>query len=123
MIFVQFYELATRLSDLRSLRAANQGDFTAFRNVLDIAYGRKGPLWWDLLKLLLRGPTSPRPQPIITGNERSRPPAYSQHLATLLTSTLSRRTKPLSANDLKSPPTLQDRAKLSSKHVVFLGPF
>ncbi|KAH7910694.1 hypothetical protein BJ138DRAFT_982405, partial [Hygrophoropsis aurantiaca] len=108
---------------LNILRAANAGNHLAFNCVLDLAYGRVGKLRWELMEPLLSDPSAPLPPPIIREKESSRPPVYSPELAALLTSGLSRRTKPLSPKDLSFPPTLPERANPMSEEAALLGPF
>ncbi|KAH7930547.1 hypothetical protein BV22DRAFT_1054706 [Leucogyrophana mollusca] len=107
---------------LRRLRAANAGDHLAFNHVLDLAYGRIGRLRWELMEPLLSDPNAPLPPPIIPGKEASRPPVYSPELTALLTSGVSRKTKPLGKRDLSFPPTLPERADPTSKDAALLGP-
>ncbi|KAF8578413.1 hypothetical protein K439DRAFT_1417219 [Ramaria rubella] len=110
--------------ELRRLQRANEGDKKAFDYVLDVAYGRKGKLKHELMKVFLSNPTQPPPPRIIPAVERSRPPSYSPELATLLTSIHARTlTKPLKETALKRPPTLPLHADPSSEAARLLGPF
>ncbi|KAJ3554643.1 hypothetical protein NM688_g3001 [Phlebia brevispora] len=110
--------------DYRKLVAAHTGDHQAYAHVLDVAYGRKGKLKWEIMEArtpLLSDPTAPIPDPIIPAVEKSRPPVYSPELSALLTSGLSR-DKPLSAAALKNPPLLPERADHKSEEARLLGP-
>ncbi|KIJ68219.1 hypothetical protein HYDPIDRAFT_124452, partial [Hydnomerulius pinastri MD-312] len=100
---------------LRKLKSANDGDYTAFNRILDIAYGRVGRLRWELMEPLLSDPNAPLRAPIIPGKEKSRPPVYSPALTALLTSANSRRTKPLDKKHLDFPPRMPERARLDSE--------
>ncbi|EPQ60469.1 hypothetical protein GLOTRDRAFT_135142 [Gloeophyllum trabeum ATCC 11539] len=108
--------------DIRKLKDANTGKWRAFQYVLDLAYGRKGRLRWELLEPLLQDARSSATHRIIPGVERSRPPHYSPELAALLTSPFSRSHKPLSPKDLIIPPTLPARSDPASEEARLLGP-
>lgn len=108
---------------IQQVRAANNGNHQAFNHILDLAYGRIGRLRWELMEPLLSDPNAPLPPPIIPGKESSRPPAYSQELAALLTSGLSRKKRPLVLDDLSFPPILPKRADPHSSDAQILGPF
>ncbi|KDQ63372.1 hypothetical protein JAAARDRAFT_53595 [Jaapia argillacea MUCL 33604] len=108
---------------LRKLEAANVGDKKAFEKVLELAYGRKGKLKWELMQPLLSDPNAPLPPRIIPQVERSRPPVYSPELTALLTSQPSRTTKPLIPKQLANPPELPARADPNSREAQLLGPF
>lgn len=43
--------IAERSQDLNKLQAANNGQVKAFNHILDIAYGRKGKLRWEIMKV------------------------------------------------------------------------
>jgi len=92
--------------------------------VLDLAYGRKGPLKWSIIKPLLSDPAAPASPRIISSVERSRPPVYSPELTALLVSpyTRSSGTTPKSSH-LRQPPTLPPRADPSSEDAHLFGPF
>ncbi|KAF8633034.1 hypothetical protein AX15_001624 [Amanita polypyramis BW_CC] len=94
--------------DLRKLETASKGDVKAYAQILDLAYGRKGKLKWELMEPLLSSGTD-RPPRIISSVERSRMPVYSPELRALLTSSLSRTTRPLKPDALDNPPTLPRR--------------
>ncbi|KAF8913033.1 hypothetical protein CPB84DRAFT_1760183 [Gymnopilus junonius] len=107
---------------IRRIEKANNGNLKAFDHILDLAYGRVGKLKWELLEPLLSDPTATIPEPIIPGVEKSRPPIYSPELKALLTSALSRSTKPLDRADLTAPRTLPARADPSSEEARLFGP-
>ncbi|KAJ7139947.1 hypothetical protein C8R44DRAFT_318605 [Mycena epipterygia] len=108
--------------DLRKLDAANKQNTKAFRHVLDVAYGRKGKLKRELMEPILTDPTAPIPPRIIPAVESSRPPVYSKELTALLTTGLSRTTRPLTKKYLRFPPTLSPRADPTSEESRLLGP-
>jgi len=98
------------------------GETKAFDSILDLAYGRKGKLRWELMKPLLSDPRTPLPQPIIPTNKKTRPPVYSPALKALLTSPYSRTTKPLKIGNLFNPPIMPARADPSSPEARIFGP-
>ncbi|KAK0478329.1 hypothetical protein IW261DRAFT_1565312 [Armillaria novae-zelandiae] len=109
--------------ELATVKAAIQGSTPAFTHVLDVAYGRKGKLRWELIQPLLTDPKVKKPPPIIPAVEKSRPPVYPKELAALLTSPASRSTrKALTPEDLETPPTLPSRADPTSEDSKLLGP-
>ncbi|KAF8560203.1 hypothetical protein OG21DRAFT_1502537, partial [Imleria badia] len=108
--------------DLQRLRAANGGQFAAFDRMLDIAYGRVGKLRRELIEPLLSDPDPSLLPPTNQRKERTRSPAYSPELATLLTSGISRTTRALQKHHLVSPPGLPERAKTNSQDAMLLGP-
>ncbi|KAL0580817.1 hypothetical protein V5O48_001193 [Marasmius crinis-equi] len=110
---------------MKKIKAACEGDHEAFDHVLDLVYGRKGKVRWEIMKArapLLTDPSAPRPTPIIPSVPKSRPPVYSPVLSALLTAGYSRTTKALRQNYLKFPPTLSPRADPSSEEAQMLGP-
>ncbi|KAF8078792.1 hypothetical protein FPV67DRAFT_1663480 [Lyophyllum atratum] len=109
--------------DLRNIQAASHGSAKAFAHILDLAYGRKGKLKWEIMKPILSDPNAQVPPRIIPSVEKSRPPIYSPEMKALLMSSCSRKTKPLSSKALASPPTLPSRADPSSEDARLLGPF
>ncbi|TFK56604.1 hypothetical protein OE88DRAFT_1649984 [Heliocybe sulcata] len=111
------------LKEVRKLKAASSGDRTAFLHVLDLAYGRKGKLKWELLHPLLENSGGPVPDPIIAGVDKSRPPSYSPQIAALLTSQYARAVKALAPKNLVTPPVLPAQADPSSEEARLLGPF
>ncbi|GBE77814.1 hypothetical protein SCP_0106960 [Sparassis crispa] len=106
----------------RKLQAANLGRRREFDHVLDLAYGRKGKLRAEILQPLLTDPKAPLPARMIHNVERSRPPAYSKELTTLLTTAYSRTTKALTLKALQHPHTLPPRADPSTNDAKFMGP-
>jgi len=102
---------------------ANMRETKAFDRILDLAYGRKGKLRWELMKPLLSDLSTPLPQSIVPANKKSRPPVYSPVLKALLTSAYSRTTKPLKIGNLVNPPVLPARADPSSSDARIFGPF
>ncbi|KZT30766.1 hypothetical protein NEOLEDRAFT_1083128 [Neolentinus lepideus HHB14362 ss-1] len=109
------------LKEVIKLKAANVGDRTAFVHVLDLAYGRKGKLKWELLEPLLEYPGAPLPDPIIPNVDKSRPPSYSPEIIALLTSPYGRPTKPLTPSSLITPPILPPQVDPSSEEARLLG--
>ncbi|ESK98066.1 dna repair protein rad5 [Moniliophthora roreri MCA 2997] len=107
---------------VRKIEAACNGSTDAFDHVLDLAYGRKGKLRWEIMQPLLIDPSKPIPSPIIKSVPKSRPPVYSKELTVLHTSVYSRRTKVLPLQHLSFPPTLSPRAEPSSEEARTLGP-
>ncbi|KAE9408283.1 hypothetical protein BT96DRAFT_954212 [Gymnopus androsaceus JB14] len=97
--------------DLRRIKLALTGRHDAFSYILDLAYGRRGKLKWELMEPLLIQPNAPPPDPIIRSVPKSRPPVYSPELKALLTNSASRE-KPLELHQLKFPPTLSPQARL-----------
>ncbi|KAG6854231.1 hypothetical protein C0991_009249 [Blastosporella zonata] len=108
--------------DIRKIEAANNGNTKAFEHILDVAYGRKGKLKWELMKPILSDPNAQVPPRIIPAVEKSRPPIYSPEIKALLLSSHSRKTKPLVAKSLTFPPILPLRADPSSEDARLLGP-
>ncbi|KAI9445353.1 hypothetical protein H4582DRAFT_912177 [Lactarius indigo] len=109
--------------ELSTLKLANDGHQHAFDRVLDLAYGRKGPLRWSIMTPLLSDSTVPVPARIIPPVERSRPPVYSPELAALLLSPYSRSSgKALKSSHLHKPPTLPPRADPTSEDARLFGP-
>ncbi|KAL0951441.1 hypothetical protein HGRIS_008130 [Hohenbuehelia grisea] len=108
--------------DIRRIKAAVAGNSKAFAHVLDVAYGRKGKLRWELMEPLLTNPDAPLPPPIIPANPKSRPPVYSAELKALLTSGVSR-AKALKPSALKCPPLMPARADPDTEDARLLGPF
>ncbi|EED79363.1 predicted protein [Postia placenta Mad-698-R] len=108
--------------ELRKITLANQGIEKKFEHVLDLAYGRKGKLKWELINPLLTDPSIPPPERIIPAVEKSRPPVYSKELTALLTSKVSHKNKPLGHTAIRRPPTLPARADPNSEDARLLGP-
>ncbi|CAL1695111.1 unnamed protein product [Somion occarium] len=108
---------------LRMLENANNACPTSWNRMLDIAYGRKGKMKWELLDPLMVDPTAPLPERIIPAVEKSRPPSYTPELAALLTSSISRTAKALTPKSLQVPPSLPERADPNSEQAKLLGPF
>ncbi|KAH9056919.1 hypothetical protein EDB87DRAFT_1135599 [Lactarius vividus] len=109
--------------ELSTLKLANNGHRHAFDRVLDLAYGRKGPLRWSIMAPLLSDPTAPVPARIISPVERSRPPVYSPELAALLLSPYSRSSgRALKPSHLHKPSTLPSRADPTSEDARLFGP-
>ncbi|KAF8222123.1 hypothetical protein L208DRAFT_1324169 [Tricholoma matsutake] len=108
--------------DLRKITEANSGSSKAFAHVLDLAYGRKGKLKWEIMEPLLSDPNAPLPPRIIHSVEKSRPPVYSPEMKVILTSGFSRTTKPLSLKSLDFPTSLPIRANPASDDARLLGP-
>ncbi|KZV77677.1 hypothetical protein PENSPDRAFT_645301 [Peniophora sp. CONT] len=109
--------------DVARLEMANTGDRECFAYVLDMAYGRKGPLKHAIMKPLLSDPSQPKPPRIIPAAHKSHPPVYSPELAALSMSGSSRRQgKPLKPEQLVNPPTMPARADPSSSDYQLFGP-
>ena len=66
-------------------------------------------------------PSQPVPERIIPAVEKSRPPVYSPELAALLTSPHSRMIKPLTIQQLRTPPKLPERADPKSEEARLYG--
>ncbi|KAF8640964.1 hypothetical protein AX17_000610 [Amanita inopinata Kibby_2008] len=107
--------------DICKIEAANNGGVRAYAHVLDLAYGRKGKFKYELMEAFLTD--SAAPPRIIPSVVKSRPPSYSPQLRALLTSPLSRTTKPLKPGALDNPPPLPGRARPDSDEVKLLGSF
>nr|GAT47844.1 predicted protein [Mycena chlorophos] len=108
--------------DVRRLEAANSKTITAFKHILDVAYGRKGKLKRELMEPLLTDPNAALPVRIIPTVESSRPPVYSPELRALLTSSASRPAAVLKSTALDHPPTLPARADPKSEDARLFGP-
>ncbi|KAJ4484904.1 hypothetical protein C8J55DRAFT_472377 [Lentinula edodes] len=109
--------------DLRRIGLAVTGRQDAFSYILDLAYGRRGKLKWELMEPLLTQANVPSlPEPIIHSRSSSRPPVYSAELSALLINTASRTNKSLELHQLKFPPTLSSRANPTSEEARLLGP-
>ena len=76
-----------------------------------------------LFQPILKDPTAPLPERIISEVEKSRPPVYPPEVTALLTSPYSRTTKSLAKRALERPPTLPTRADPKSEEAQLLGPF
>ncbi|TFY62841.1 hypothetical protein EVJ58_g3601 [Rhodofomes roseus] len=109
--------------ELNNLRLANRGLAIKFDHVLDLAYGRKGKLRWELLEPIMTDPASPLPDPIIPSVQASRPPVLSPELAALMTSNVSHKTKGIPHQHILHPPILPNRADPGSYEARILGPF
>ncbi|EPT01472.1 hypothetical protein FOMPIDRAFT_56238 [Fomitopsis schrenkii] len=111
-------------NELDRLRLANRGVWEKFDHVLDLAYGRKGKLRWELLEPILSDPASSPPDRIIPSVERSRPPVFSPELTALLTDSLATKNKALTLPAIqKRPPSLSARADPDSEEARLYGPF
>ncbi|KZT75065.1 hypothetical protein DAEQUDRAFT_761033 [Daedalea quercina L-15889] len=126
---LQTYDLqrrATKIkrvqSELERLRLANRGVRKKFDHVLDLAYGRKGKLRWELLQPLLSDPASPLPDRIIPSVERSRPPVISPEMTALMANGISRSSRAPALKRIQSAP-LPERANPNSAAAHLLGPF
>ncbi|KAH9486574.1 hypothetical protein JR316_0000639 [Psilocybe cubensis] len=109
---------------IHRIQKANNGDRKSFNWILELAYGRKGKLKWDLLEPIRYPSVNDIPnEPIIPGVEKSRPPVYSPELKALLTSSGSRDKKALDRKDLITPRTLPPRANPNSIEALTFGPF
>ncbi|KAI0778406.1 hypothetical protein BD413DRAFT_107783 [Trametes elegans] len=111
------------LKDLRKLEGANAGYVKCFDYVLNTAYGRRGPLRWEILDPLRSEPGVPPPPRIIPAVESSRPPQYSSEMTALFGSDVSRMSRPLNKAQLAHPPILPPRANPESPEALALGPF
>ncbi|KAF9076099.1 hypothetical protein BDP27DRAFT_1210775 [Rhodocollybia butyracea] len=108
--------------DLRKIEQALGGRHDAFTHILNLAYGRKGKLKWELMEPFTAQPDSP-PDPIIPAVPTSHPPVYSPELAALLTASASRiSSKSLEPHQLEFPPILSPRANPNSEEAQLLGP-
>lgn len=109
--------------DMRTIEEANAGDYRAFAKVLDLAYGRKGKMKWELMEPFLSAPGEAIPERILNHEESSRPPVFSPELKALLTSDMSRTTKPLAKASLDKPPILPARSDPNSEDAKMYAPF
>ncbi|TFK77270.1 hypothetical protein BDN72DRAFT_873631 [Pluteus cervinus] len=100
---------------LRKIQGAHAGHVKAFAHVLDMAYGRKGKLRWELMEPLVLEPN------IGALHQPFQNPIYSLELKALLTTPYSRTTKPLNPEALVNPPKLPARADPSSEEARLLG--
>ncbi|VDB99572.1 unnamed protein product [Peniophora sp. CBMAI 1063] len=109
--------------DMARLKKANTGDKECFSYILEMAYGRKGPLKHAIMKPLLSDPSQPKPPRIIAAAPKSHPPVYSPELAALSISGSARRVgKPLKPDQLANPPKMPARADPSSSEHKLYGP-
>ncbi|PCH33922.1 hypothetical protein WOLCODRAFT_112802 [Wolfiporia cocos MD-104 SS10] len=108
--------------ELQKMTLANQGNTEKFDHVLDLAYGRKGKLRWELMNYFLKDPGAPQPDAIIPAVPSSRPPVYSPELAALLTSPRAHKSSHLTPQALETPPTMPARADPYSEDARLLGP-
>ncbi|KAH9948199.1 hypothetical protein B0H21DRAFT_821208 [Amylocystis lapponica] len=108
--------------ELSKMRHAMLGHPSSFDHILDVAYGRKGPLRHEYMKPLLSDPEVPLPPPIIPSVEKSRPPVYSPELVALLTTSTGRKNKGINHALLKNPPKMPARGDPSSEQARLLGP-
>ncbi|KAF9020317.1 hypothetical protein BDZ89DRAFT_1164263 [Hymenopellis radicata] len=102
--------------EIRKLNRANCGDQQCMNHVLDLAYGRRGKLRRELLEPYTTDPDNPLPDPLIKGNERSRPPVYTKELVTLLTNGISRTTRALNPKTCQTPLKMPDRTSPWATH-------
>ncbi|KAH9944193.1 uncharacterized protein BXZ73DRAFT_39450 [Epithele typhae] len=90
--------------ELRKLRHANLGHVSEFQYVINTAYGRRGPLRWELMQASrFHSPRTSSLTPILPGDDSSRPPAWSPELVALVGSDLSRQTKAIKPDHIKIP--------------------
>ncbi|KAF5385528.1 hypothetical protein D9757_005436 [Collybiopsis confluens] len=105
--------------DLRRIEQALEGRLDKFNYVLDLAYGRRGKLKWELMEPFLAQPRTHLPDPMIPGVHDSYSPVYSPELTALLTHGIARAIgKPIDT----LPPTLSLRANPRSEEARLLGP-
>ncbi|TBU34691.1 hypothetical protein BD311DRAFT_784277 [Dichomitus squalens] len=110
-------------ADLRRLRRANYGHINAFQHVMQTAYGRRGPLKWELLQPLRTEPGVEPPAPIIRSDKSSRPPVWSSELKALVSSDISRK-KAIKPEFIILPPSIPAaRLDPESPESRALGPF
>ncbi|TFY68133.1 hypothetical protein EVG20_g3688 [Dentipellis fragilis] len=109
--------------ELTRLERANTGCYRDLRHVLNYAYGRKGPLKWNLYRSLQTSFEARPPPRIIPSHERSRPPAYSPALTALLTSRFAvGRSRATTQTNLKKPPIMPQRVDPKSEEARLFGP-
>lgn len=121
---------------------ASKGNVKAFKHVLEVAYGRKGKLKYELMEvrylIFSNNPTVHRAlsQPILLESrllrtnspriipavEKSHPPVITPALEALLTNSASRTTSALDRRRLEVPSTWPARADPISEQSRFLGP-
>ncbi|CAG8534206.1 5434_t:CDS:2, partial [Cetraspora pellucida] len=78
-------KLADARQALSRLKRANVFDIKSVTRVLELTYGRRGPMRHQLLKPIINEP-SEAPKPIVRGFPRTAPPRISPSLQTLLLS-------------------------------------
>ncbi|CAG8506149.1 21650_t:CDS:2 [Cetraspora pellucida] len=78
-------KLADARQALSRLKRANVFDIKSVTRVLELTYGRRGPMRHQLLKPIINEP-SEAPKPIVRGFPRTAPPRMSPSLQTLLLS-------------------------------------
>ncbi|RIB11912.1 hypothetical protein C2G38_2145332 [Gigaspora rosea] len=78
-------KLADARQALSRLKRANVFDIKSVTRVLELTYGRRGPMRHQLLKPIINEP-SEAPKPIVRGFPRTTPPRMSPPLQTLLSS-------------------------------------
>ncbi|KAI0030212.1 hypothetical protein K488DRAFT_54731 [Vararia minispora EC-137] len=116
----KFHRISKELS---RLRRANDSVLADFNHILDMAYGRKGPLRYILMKPFLSDPTVPLPPRIIPMMPKSHPPHYTPELSALMGSPFARMTgKTYSEKELHRPPTLPLRSDPRSDDYRIFGP-
>ncbi|KAF8167727.1 hypothetical protein B0H34DRAFT_27751 [Crassisporium funariophilum] len=110
------------VKSISQIEKANKGRQKAFDRILDIAYGRKGKLRWELMEPFTLGSNSLLTQPTTPAvQEESRHPVYSPALKALLTSPHSRTTKALNSAHISQPPVLPARADPTSSEAHIFG--
>jgi hypothetical protein len=103
------------------VQGAAQGESKAFSKALDLVYGRKGKVKWELMQPFLSCLHTPKPPRLISTVPKSRPPIFSNELKALLTSDYSRTTKPLSKSAIVWPHVLPARADPKSEDARLYG--
>ncbi|CAG8433987.1 491_t:CDS:2 [Scutellospora calospora] len=78
-------KLADARQALYRIKRANVFDIKSVNRILELTYGRRGPMKHQLLKPIINEP-SEAPKPIVPGFPRTAPPRMSQTLQTLLSS-------------------------------------
>ncbi|KAI0756776.1 hypothetical protein C8Q80DRAFT_1090443 [Daedaleopsis nitida] len=110
--------------DLRKLEGANAGHVSAFRYIVETAYGRRGQLKWEIVQPLRTEPREEPPPRIIRSVESSRPPVWSTEMKALVTSEHSRVKRALKPQTLLVPNTIPaERLDPNSPQSRILGPF
>ncbi|THH19987.1 hypothetical protein EW146_g1282 [Bondarzewia mesenterica] len=119
---MRYHKIKRVRKEVKKLQRANAGEQEYLTHILDVAYGRKGPLKYAILKPLLTDPTVPLPPRIIPSVERSRPPVFSRELTALITSDHARISgKALPSSYLTRPPNLPPRADPDSEEARLFG--
>ncbi|KAI0080370.1 hypothetical protein K474DRAFT_314268 [Panus rudis PR-1116 ss-1] len=106
-LWYEKFKRAQRLQ--RVVSRAIRHDHSAWKWLLNRAYGRTGKLRAELMQSVCVDPTSPRQRRLITSLGRSRPPVWTPELTALVTSGISRKGKAISQSAVETPPKIVER--------------